>query len=90
MPTESPVTYRAEYNGADIGTIVVENDAVTFKLAHPWQLEAAGILERLKKEGVRDLGEVRLKKPLALETEQIFPELWRELAGRGVVLKKGE
>jgi hypothetical protein len=88
MPTESPITYRAEYNNVDIGTIVVENDAVTFKLAHPWQLEASSILKRLKDEGVHDLGEVMLTKPLKLEAEQIFPELWRELALRGVVLKK--
>lgn len=88
MPTESPATYRAEYDGADIGTIVVENDEVTFKLAHPWQLEAAGILKRLKDKGVSDLGEVMLKTPMKLEAEQIFPELWRELAERGVVLKQ--
>ena len=89
MPTESPITYRAEYRGADIGIIVVgTDDEVTFQLTHPWQFAAAGILERLKNEGVRDLGEVTLKKPLKLEVEQIFPELWRELALRGVVLRK--
>jgi len=89
MKTESPVTYRAEYNGSDIGVIIVaENGETTLKLAHPWQTEATEILRRLKDEGVRDLGEVVLTKPLKLEADRIFPELWRELAERGVVLKK--
>ena len=88
MKTDSPITYRAEYNGADIGTIIVENDEVTLQLAHPWQPEAVSILKRLKDEGLRDLGEVVLAKPMKLEAERIFPELWRTLALRGVVLKR--
>jgi hypothetical protein len=90
MKTEiTGTTYRAEYNGTDIGLIVVSDDGeVTLRLSHPWQTEASSVLKRLKDEGVRDLGEVVLEKPMKIPTDRVFPELWRELALRGVVLKR--
>jgi hypothetical protein len=81
MRTE--ITYRIERDGQDLGTIVVEGNVVTLKIKPPAQLEAAEILKRLQDEGVDDLGEIILREPMKLAPEQVFTELWRELAVRG-------
>jgi len=82
MRTE--IAYRVERDGQDLGTInVAEGGAVTLKLKPPAQLEAAEILKRLQNEGVSDLGEIILQEPMRISPEQVFTELWRELALRG-------
>ena len=87
MRTETD--YRVERDGQDLGTIsVAEGGAVTLKLEPLAQLEAAEILERLQNEGVNDLGEIILQEPMRLAPEQVFTELWRELALRGYKLTK--
>ena len=89
-PAAATAVYRAVYRGADIGTISVTADGgeVMLRLAHPWQLEATTIWERLKNEGIRNLGDVALKTPLKIPTNRLFTELWRELAACGVILRK--